>query len=153
MKKWSIIVLVALFVILGVLPVVQDIITHDTVDYLGYFAEQPRRLLWVAAIAIGTGLVALAMHRLVIPALKKPTVAYWLRPLLLVFVVGTGSLALYVLSLGPVLRLCKVSPSAGRGGVPSLVQLVYSPLWQISQGNEGVSRVLDDYVRLWIGVQ
>jgi hypothetical protein len=153
MRKWSVIVLVALFVILGVLPVVHDIITNDTVDYLGYFAEQPRRLLWVAAIAIGTGLVALAMHRLVIPALKRPTVADWLRPLLLLFVAVTGSLALYVLSLGPVLWLCGANPSAGMRGLPSVVQFAYSPLWQMSQVDGRVSRVLDDYVQLWIGVQ
>jgi hypothetical protein len=153
MRKWSVIVLVALFLILGVLPVVHDIITNDTVDYLGYFAEQPRRLLSVAAIAIGTGLVALAMHRLVIPTLKKPTVADWLRPVLLVFVAVIGSLALYVLSLGPVLRRCGASPSTSWRDLPPVVRLVYSPLKQIAQADGRVARVLDDYVQLWVRVQ
>ena len=150
MRKWSVIVLVALFLILGVLSVVHDIISNDTV---GYFAEQPQRLLWVAAIAIGTGLVALALHRIVIPALRRPTVVYWLRPLLAVFVAVTGTLAMYVFSVGPVLWLCGASPSTGWGRVPSVVQFVYSPLRQVSQADGRVAAVLDDYVQLWVGVQ
>jgi hypothetical protein len=153
MRKWSVIVLVVLFVILGVGPVVHDIITNDTVDYVGYFAEQPRRLLWVAAIAIVTGLVALALQRLVIPTLRRPTVAYWLRPLLVVFVAVTGTLALYVFSVGPVLWLCGASPSTGWRRVPSVVQLVYFPLKQVSQVDGRVARVLDDYVQWWVGAR
>ena len=71
MRRGVVIILMVLFMTLGVLPVVHEISAKDTVDYLGYYARQPWRLLWVAAIAIISGLVALAISRLVIAALKK----------------------------------------------------------------------------------
>ena len=53
-KRWFGIVLVALFAILELVVLVHDFITNDPVHY---FAEQPGRLLLVAAIAITGGLV------------------------------------------------------------------------------------------------
>ena len=148
--KSRVLVLVGLLLIIGLLSLDRDILSYDT---LGYFAEQPRRLLWVAAIAIGSGLVALAMHRLVIPTLKRPSVAEWLRPILLIFMAVIGFLVFYVLSLGPVFRLCEPSPLTGWRSLPSVVQFIYSPLRQVAQADARVARVLDDYVQLWVGVR
>ena len=56
MKKWKAIV-VALFVIFAAADSVLDFIKNDGIHY---FAAQPIRWLWVAAISIGGGLVTLA---------------------------------------------------------------------------------------------
>jgi hypothetical protein len=61
MKKWSVIVAVTLLVVFEVADLVRDFITNDPIHY---FAQQPGRLLWVAAIAIGGGLLALILSRI-----------------------------------------------------------------------------------------
>ncbi len=61
MKRWSVIVAGTLLVILVVADFVHDFITFDPIHY---YAQQPGRLLWVAAIAIGGGLITFAFWRL-----------------------------------------------------------------------------------------
>jgi len=55
------VIAVALFMIFFVAGFVHDFIANDPIHY---FAQQPARLLWVAAIAIGGGLITLAFSRL-----------------------------------------------------------------------------------------
>jgi hypothetical protein len=61
MKRWIVIVAVTLFAIVAVVDIIHDFVTTDPVHY---FAEQPRRLLLVAAVAIVCGLIALVFDRL-----------------------------------------------------------------------------------------
>jgi hypothetical protein len=61
MKRWPLIVAVALFMIFAVADFMHDFITSAPVHY---YAQQPARLLWVAAIAIGVGLITLAFCQL-----------------------------------------------------------------------------------------
>jgi hypothetical protein len=55
------VIAVALFMIFVVADFVHDFIANDPIHY---FAQQPGGLLWVAAIAIGGGLITLAFSRL-----------------------------------------------------------------------------------------
>ena len=61
MKRWSIIIAITAFAIFAVVDTIRDFVANDTIHY---FAEQPRRLLLVAFIAIGGGFAALVFDRL-----------------------------------------------------------------------------------------
>ena len=68
-----------------------------------------------------------------------------MRWFLIVFV----ALALYVLSVGPMLRICGVKPSAGRRLPPAFVRVFYAPLF--ASHLEFINGPLDHYIMWWIG--
>jgi len=61
MKRWGIIIAAALVAAWLVVDAVRDFFANDTIQY---FASHPYRLLYVGAIAIFGGLVALGFSRL-----------------------------------------------------------------------------------------
>jgi hypothetical protein len=61
MKRWVTIIIVALVVICALADLIHEFYANDT---LNYFASEPRRLLYVAGIAVAGGLLALASPRL-----------------------------------------------------------------------------------------
>jgi hypothetical protein len=61
MKRWSIIVAAALIVIWLVVDTVREFFANETIQY---FSSEPHRLLYVAAIAVAGGFVALGFSRL-----------------------------------------------------------------------------------------
>jgi len=61
MKRWTIIIAAALVGIWLVVDIVREFFANETIQY---FASQPHRLLYVAAVAIVGGFVALAFSRL-----------------------------------------------------------------------------------------
>lgn len=61
MKRWIIIIATALVGISLVVDMVREFFANETIQY---FASQPHQLLYVAAIAIVGGFVALAFSRL-----------------------------------------------------------------------------------------
>lgn len=61
MKKFPVVIAVALFAVFAIADLVHDFITNDPVQY---FSEQPHQLLVVAAVAIVGGLVAFIFYRL-----------------------------------------------------------------------------------------
>ena len=61
MKKWSVVVVVALFAIWAAQDIIHDFIASDTIHY---FTDQPHRLLYVVLIAVTGGLVAFVLDRL-----------------------------------------------------------------------------------------
>jgi len=60
MKRWSIIIAAALFAICLVVDMVGEVLANETIQY---FSSQPHRLLYVAAIAITGGFIALGFSR------------------------------------------------------------------------------------------
>src|ERR1043166_6783120 len=61
MKRWSIIVAAALVATWLVVDLVREFFANDTIQY---FASQPHRLLYVVAVAVAGGFVALGFSRL-----------------------------------------------------------------------------------------
>ena len=61
MKRWLTIIIVALVVVCALADLIREFYANDTINY---FASEPRRLLYVAAIAVAGGLLALAFSRL-----------------------------------------------------------------------------------------
>ena len=61
MKKWSIIIAAALFATWLVVDTVREFFANETIQY---FSSEPRRLLYVAAMAIVGGFAALGFSRL-----------------------------------------------------------------------------------------
>jgi len=61
MKRVSVIVAVTLYAVFAIADVIYNFIANDTAHYFG---EQPHRLLFVAAIGIGGGLIAFLFYRL-----------------------------------------------------------------------------------------
>ncbi len=122
-KRWVAIFAVALFAILAVVDVVHDFVTNDPVHY---FAEQPRRLLLVAAIAIIGGPIVLVFDRLS-PGLKRRVKLFTLGSAASCLTVFTG----YFL-FGMVQFLSLLGPSDGRWAfilVPLCLGLVVVWLW------------------------
>lgn len=60
-RRWSVIIVVTAFAVLGVVDVAHEFIANDTI---GYFSAEPQRLLYVAAIAIAGGLAGFGFYRL-----------------------------------------------------------------------------------------
>src|SRR6266496_947745 len=60
MKKWVSLIVVALVVICGLADLIHEFYAKDT---LHYFSSEPRRLLYVAGIALAGGLAALVFSR------------------------------------------------------------------------------------------
>jgi len=61
MKRWAVIIAITLITIWMVVDAVCEFIANDSIRY---FAVEPRRLLWVAAIGVGGGLMTLVFCRL-----------------------------------------------------------------------------------------
>jgi hypothetical protein len=61
MKRWVTIIVVALVVICALVELIHEFYANDTLDY---FSSEPRRLFYVAGIAVAGGLLALAFGRL-----------------------------------------------------------------------------------------
>jgi len=113
MKKWTFIAAATLFAILAVADFIHDFITSDPVHYL---AQQPDRLLWVAAIAIGGGLLTLVFCRL------SPRLQRWVKLLAL------GAAASWLTALtGCVLLVC-VGWSSQFGISNTPVSLIVGPV-------------------------
>ncbi|MBI2928610.1 MAG: hypothetical protein HYY24_23320 [Verrucomicrobia bacterium] len=74
MKKWSVIVGVALIVVCGIADLVHEFAANDPVRY---FAEQPQHLLYVAAIAVAGGLAAFVVDRLSRRAQRQVRLFAW----------------------------------------------------------------------------
>jgi hypothetical protein len=74
MKKWSTIAAVVVFAIFAVADLVHDFVTNDPI---GYFSTEPRRLLYVAGIAITGGLVALMFSRFSRQAKRRVRLFGW----------------------------------------------------------------------------
>ena len=74
MKKWSIIAAITVFAIFAVADLVHDFVANDPI---GYFSTEPRRLLYVAAIAIAGGLAALGFYWLSPRAQRRVRVFSW----------------------------------------------------------------------------
>jgi len=60
-----------------------------------------------------------------------------------------AAFALYALSVGPVLKICRVRASTGFARCPKFVQVVYYPLF--NSNVEFLNAALDHYVQFWIG--
>ena len=61
MRKWIIIIAAAFVTAWFVMDTVREFIGNETIQY---FSSQPRRLLYVAGIAVASGFMALAFDRL-----------------------------------------------------------------------------------------
>jgi hypothetical protein len=65
--------------------------------------------------------------------------------LVLAFCVG-----LYVLSMGPVIRLTQYKDRAGRYKLPGAVLVLYYPLFAATDVAPVLGNWLDEYVKLWV---
>ncbi len=74
MKRWVTIIVVALVVICALAELIHEFYANDTLDY---FASEPRRLLYVAGIAVAGGLLLLAFGRLSGPAQRSFRLFGW----------------------------------------------------------------------------
>jgi hypothetical protein len=74
MKRWVAITVVALVVICALPDLIREFYTNDT---LNFFSSEPRRLLYVAAIAVAGGLVALTFSRLSGPSQRSAQLFGW----------------------------------------------------------------------------
>ena len=74
MKRWSIIIAATLFAAWLIVDTVHEFFTNETIQY---FSSQPKRLLYIAGIAIVGGLVALIFDRLSPRAQRLVRVFAW----------------------------------------------------------------------------
>ena len=74
MKRWSIIIVAALVAAWLVVDMVREFFANETIEY---FSSHPRRLLYVAAIAIIGGLAARSFDRLSPHAKRHVIVFAW----------------------------------------------------------------------------
>ena len=65
--------------------------------------------------------------------------------LVLAFCVG-----IYVLSIGPVIRLTQYKNQAGRYKLPGVVMVLYYPLFAATDVFPPVGNWIDEYVKLWV---
>jgi hypothetical protein len=61
MRRWAVISVLALFAIFVAGDFVRDFVNNEPISY---YVVQPLRLLWVAAIAVGGGLITLVFCRM-----------------------------------------------------------------------------------------
>jgi hypothetical protein len=74
MKRWSIIIAVALIAIWLVVDTLREFFANHTIEY---FTSEPHRLLYVAAIAIAGGFAALEFARLSVRTQRHIRVFAW----------------------------------------------------------------------------
>jgi len=63
--------------------------------------------------------------------------------------VGVVAIVLYVLSIGPVLRLSHVKPYSSGGPWPRFIEVIYYPILHLPSW-EPYDRFMEHYVRWWI---
>ena len=74
MKKWAPLFVVGLVVICALADLIREFYANDT---LNYFSSEPRRLLYVAGIAVAGGLLALVFCRLSRQAQRRVRLFGW----------------------------------------------------------------------------
>ena len=74
MKRWGTNIVVALVVICALADSIGEFYANDTINY---FALEPRRLFYVAGIAVAGALLALAVSRLSEPAQRSLRLFGW----------------------------------------------------------------------------
>jgi hypothetical protein len=80
--------------------------------------------------------------------LTRPIGTKRMRRYARLFLVFLGALAIYVLSIGPVFRICGANPLIGFAGIPTFVRAFYAPLF--ASNVEFINRPLDHYLSYWI---
>ncbi len=86
MKKWGDTIAITVFAIIAIVEVVHDFVVNETIHY---FADEPRRLMLVASIAMSGGLAALVFERLS-PYIRRRIKLYALGSALIFLIIFTG---------------------------------------------------------------
>ena len=85
-----------------------------------------------------------------LPSALRTANKAWLWRAIVVVAVPLLVLAVYLLSLGPILRFYGAKPSSAWSRVPPLVRAVYQPLDKMPVP-ESLGRMLRSYNRWWMG--
>jgi hypothetical protein len=62
--------------------------------------------------------------------------------------IGLAILAIYILSIGPIVRITEFKTQHGETAIPNWVQAIYYPLFNFPAGP--ATNLLDAYLQIWI---